>query len=82
MDLSSSPYIISTNNPYNSFPHSLLSTREFRFWILSLDKVPLKEPFGHEMFDAKAMPPCGGGCFGPLMRDIPLKDPHPVMVVG
>ena len=28
MDPYSSPYIIPTNNPYNPFPHSLLSTRE------------------------------------------------------
>ena len=29
MDPYSSPYITTKNNPYNPFPHSLLSTREF-----------------------------------------------------
>ena len=29
MDPSSSPYIIPNNSPHNSFPHSLLRTRQF-----------------------------------------------------
>ena len=33
MDPDSSPYIIPNNNPYNPFPHSLLSTRESIFTV-------------------------------------------------
>ena len=32
MDPYSSPYIILNDSPYNPFPHSVLSTREF-FWV-------------------------------------------------